>query len=231
MSNNFKSHKLFNYNKERNIQMKSNDTLIDHIDESDIEQMKLDLETQFGEVLHTLQIDYENDPNSKGTPKRLAKMYVEELMVGRYRKSEKLGTLFPNQMDLDQVYAVGPIEVKSMCSHHWMPIVGEAYIGIKATHNVLGLSKFHRRLHELARRPQIQEEFTQQVLKDLVDLLEPDGAIVVISAKHLCGSHRGVNSPQSSTMATSALSGCFRSDKSLKNEFFELINLMKTPNL
>lgn len=186
-------------------------------------QMRKDIANLFGEILETLGIDTKSDPNSKDTPRRVAKMYVDEIFAGRFDAPPKI-TVFPNTKHVDQLIVTGPLTVKSLCSHHMMPIVGQAWIGYLPKDNLLGLSKFPRVLDWFCRRPQIQEELTQQTADYLNDLLQPSGLAVFIKAQHFCQSHRGVNESADSVMQTQVLLGSLREVASLKAEFLSLVN-------
>lgn len=169
-----------------------------------------------------------NDPNMKETPVRVTKMYLTELFAGCFDEPPKV-TLFDldasSEPSTDEVIAVGPIPFKSMCSHHLMPIYGNVHIGIYLNRKVYpGLSKYARIVQWFARRPQIQEQFTQQLHDYLFNLLgmegnDKSGIIVVVKAKHMCMSHRGPN--VDANMTTSALSGTFR-NPTMRAEFFNL---------
>lgn len=172
-----------------------------------------------------------NDPNMKDTPARVTKMFLTELFSGCFDEPPKV-TLFDldssSEPSTDEVIAVGPIPFKSMCSHHLMPIYGSVHIGIYLNRKVYpGLSKYARIVQWFARRPQIQEQFTQQLHDYLFNLLgmegnDKAGVIVVVKAKHMCMSHRGPN--VDADMTTSALSGTFR-NPAMRAEFFNLEKL------
>lgn len=174
-------------------------------------------------LLDALEIDWKNDPNTKETPKRMAKMYVKEVMRGRYEPRPEIKE-FPNQNGLDQLYVVGPIRINSMCSHHMVPIVGQAWLGILPNKEgkVLGLSKFARLADWIFRRPQIQEEATIQLADEIEKLTEAQGIAVAVKAQHLCMSWRGVNDPNA-MMTTSVTRGLLREKAAARAEFFEMI--------
>lgn len=174
-------------------------------------------------LLDALVIDWKNDPNTKETPKRMAKMYVKEVMRGRYELRPEIKE-FPNQNGLDQLYVVGPIRINSMCSHHMVPIVGQAWLGILPSKEgkVLGLSKFARLADWIFRRPQIQEEATIQLADEIEALTEARGIAVAVKAQHLCMSWRGVNDPNA-MMTTSVTRGLLREKAAARAEFFEMI--------
>lgn len=181
------------------------------------------VEAAMEEVFDALGIHWRDDPNMKGTPARVAKMYVDEIFGGRFQPIPKV-TSFPNTRGLDQMIVVGPIKVKSMCSHHLMPIYGKAWIGIlpKSDGQVLGLSKFPRIVDWISRRPQIQEELTQQIADAISKETDVNGLAVYVEAKHMCTSHRGIQD-ENTVMRTSVLLGMFRDAPSVKEELFSII--------
>lgn len=174
-------------------------------------------------LLTALGIDTENDHNTQDTAKRMAKMYLYEVFAGRYEPKPSI-TSFPNTKNIDQIYVVGPIKIRSTCSHHFVPILGEAWIGIlpHADGRVLGLSKFKRLADWIFLRPQIQEEATEMLAEELQNTLEPRGLAVIVRAQHLCTVWRGVKD-ENMSMITSALRGVLKEDIKAKEEFFNLI--------
>jgi GTP cyclohydrolase I len=189
----------------------------------DKKEMVKDVENAFQEVLVALKINWRGDHNTKDTPRRVAEMLVNETFRGRYDLPPVL-TSFPNVKKLDQLMAVGPIDVKSTCAHHFQPVYGKAWIGIKPSKSgrLIGLSKFNRVVDFFARRPQIQEEMTVQIADFLQTNLKPDGLIVLTKARHFCMCARGVN--QETDTVQSVAYGELRDPNSkLKDEFFSLI--------
>lgn len=176
---------------------------------------------QFEQILQMLGIDTVNDHNSAGTAHRVAKMWVKELCNGRFGEEPAI-TVFPNASGLNQMVLSGPIRFVSMCSHHWQPIVGEAYVAYIPGQTVLGLSKLSRIVEFYARRPQIQEEMTHQVADHLDEIL-PDalGLGILLRSSHGCMTHRGVNDPHTQ-MTTSELRGVFLNNAAVRQEFFDL---------
>lgn len=174
-------------------------------------------------LLIALGIDFENDPNTKDTPHRMAKMYVTELLKGRYLPKPDLRE-FPNQRGLDQLYTVGPIAITSLCSHHFLPFTGHCFVGILPTPegSVLGLSKFARMAEWIFARPQIQEEATIQLADLLEDSCHPAGLALVVRAEHQCMTLRGAKQP-GSKMTTSVMRGVMREDAKAREEFFQLL--------
>lgn len=199
------------------------DNVSEFINEDEKHDLILELSQKFEGVLDALIIDTENDPNSKGTAKRLAKMYVQELMSGRFDKAPNC-TAFPN--DGDNIYKgmlVVRAEIKSMCSHHHQPVWGLCFIGIIPGKKVIGLSKYIRIAQWYARRGQLQEELTVQIAKHIMDATESGDVAVYVGAKHGCCTYRGVNAFNSLTQ-TSVLYGAFQ-EADVKKEFFDQVQL------
>ena len=172
------------------------------------------------EFLNILHIDHRADHNTRDTPNRVAKMFVKELMRGRFSPPPSI-TDFDNAENYDHLIVTGPLEVRSMCAHHLMPIFGYAYIGVlpAADGKVLGLSKYDRVVDHFSARLQIQEELVKQIGNFLIERTQPRGLAVRISAVHMCKTHRGVRASMKSRMVNTALYGQFLEDKSLKDEF------------
>lgn len=179
------------------------------------------LEKKFGEIFDILRID-RNDPNSTDTPFRLSRMWVNELLIGRYTPPPKI-TVFPNRKEVDELVISKGIKVMSICSHHWQPITGTCAIGYVPREKVIGLSKFTRIVEWFGRRGQIQEELGEQIADFLVKLLDPIALGVVISAKHYCMIARGVEAHDSSEMVTSVMRGELATNHALRAEFLKLI--------
>jgi len=190
--------------------------------EVDLCRMEKEVQKHVGGLLSALQIDWRHDHNMKDTPARVAKSLVRELFKGRYEEPPK-STDFPNVKSFDEVMALGPIDVKSTCAHHLLPVYGSAWIGVlpNVHSRLIGLSKFNRIVEHFSRRPQIQEELTEQIADYLEDILRPNGLIVVIKAKHFCICSRGVN--QNSDTITSVARGSMKTNTGLKSEFFSLL--------
>jgi GTP cyclohydrolase I len=184
------------------------------------EEKKKQLEDVFSKMLEIFGYDRENDHNIKDTPKRMAKMYMEELLVGNFGEPPKI-TTFPNAKDYDEMIISGPIEIKSLCSHHMVPIVGSAYCSYIPDKKVVGLSKLARIVQFFMRRPQIQEEMTEQIVNYIEELLQPKGIMVVIKATHMCMTIRGVEEPNA-LMTTSSVRGAFKNAET-RQEFLNLI--------
>lgn len=159
------------------------------------------------------------DENTRDTPKRVAKMMLTEQFKGLFSGPPKL-TSFPNVRNYDQLMTVGPITVKSTCAHHFLPFVGSAYVGILygAKSNLIGLSKYSRIVDYFARRPQMQEEMTEQIASFIDKEVNPLGVGVLVKASHMCSCVRGVQE-NAMEMTTTVLRGSLREDASLKQEF------------
>ena len=204
---------------------KANDCIADHVSEADLAVMELRAAVYYQEVLESLLIDTTNDPNSCDTAARVAKMLLHEQFKGRYTKMPEVSS-FPNTGEnaLDGLYVVGPLAVKSACSHHHVPIEGEAWVAVFPGDRVIGLSKFSRVLNWVMRRPQIQEEATRQAAKIFMQITGAKGIGIVVKAKHHCMCHRGVEEPNS-FHTTSDMLGSMRENPALKQEFLSLIKL------
>lgn len=175
---------------------------------------------KLSELLDVLRIDHRNDHNTRDTPRRVAKMFVQELARGRFSAPPTI-TEFDNVERCDQLIVTGPIEVRSMCAHHFMPIYGHAVIGILPAPDgrIIGLSKYDRIVDHFAARFQIQEELVKQIGNFIVDATAPRGLAVRISAVHMCKTHRGVRAGRRSRMVNTAYYGRFSDDEALRQEF------------
>lgn len=177
-------------------------------------------------VLDRLLIDRENDPNSKGTARRLAKMYFNEIMSGRYEPSPD-ATAFPNDSaDRYEGMLVVRSELRSMCSHHHQPVAGVAYIGIIAAEKLIGLSKYTRIAQWCARRGTLQEELANDIAREIQKATGARDVGVYIQATHGCCENRGIMAHSSLTQTT-VLKGAFKSDPGVKKEFFDNIKLQQ----
>lgn len=212
---------LTNRLKELKVPYNANDNISQHIEASEFELLEEEVAVRMQGVLDALLID-RNDHNSKGTAKRVAKMYCREIFHGRFAAAPRI-TSFPNAKGLDELYCTGPISVRSTCSHHLCPILGSAWIGIIPGDRVIGLSKFNRVIDWLCTRPQIQEELAVQIADELERLTLPKGLAVVIKAKHTCMSWRGVRESEDALMTTSVMRGVLRENPEARAEFLSLI--------
>ena len=173
------------------------------------------------ELLESLVIDVENDPNTAETASRIAKMFLREVFVGRYEPCPE-ATSFPNERGFDDMITVGPFAARSTCSHHFAPILGRCWVGIVPGERVIGISKYARLAEWVLNRPQIQEEAAVQLADLLEEKTRPQGLAVMIDAAHSCMSWRGVRE-MDSRMGTSVWRGVFRTDASLRDEFLKRI--------
>ena len=184
------------------------------------------------ELFDILRIDHRNDHNTRDTPKRVAKMFVEEILQGRFAAPPKI-TEFDNAQAYDQLIVTGPIELRSMCAHHLMPIYGHATIGIlpAADGKIIGLSKYDRIVDYFASRLQIQEELVKQIGQYIMDMTGPRGLAVRISAVHMCKTQRGVRASHRSRMVNTYYWGEMATSPELKQEFLqECATLDRSPN-
>lgn len=200
----------------------ANDNIASFIFPDEMPHLQQEVERRVEHLLRGLLIDVDRDHNSKGTAKRVAKMYLNEVFKGRYHPAPKI-TDFPNAKNLDEMYVTGPITIRSACSHHLVPIVGRCWIGIIPGERVIGLSKFNRLVDWIASRPQIQEEMVVQIADYIEKQVAPDGLAVVIEATHLCMTWRGVKEPAEAAMTTSVMRGAFRTKPEARAEFMALI--------
>lgn len=199
----------------------ANDNISQYLSKNDIDSIQEALEVKFREILDILVIDSENDHNTYETPQRIAKMYVREVFKGRYEQMPTI-TDFPNAKSLNEIYTLGPITVRSACSHHFVPITGKLWIGILPSDKVIGISKFVRLAEWVLARPQIQEESTVQLADIIESMIEPKGLAILMEATHQCMTWRGVKETETK-MTTSVMRGQFENNKDLKNEFLRLV--------
>ena len=202
------------------------DNISEYVSDNDKALLVDELTEKFEGVLDSLVIDRENDPNSKGTARRLAKMYIYEIMSGRYEPVPD-ATAFPN--DGDDAYKgmlVVRSELRSMCSHHHQPVSGVAYIGIIPNGKVIGLSKYTRIAQWCARRGTLQEELCNDIAREIMKATNAKDVAVYIQATHGCCENRGIMAHSSLTQTT-VLKGRFIEDQSTKNEFFENVKLQQ----
>lgn len=200
----------------------ANDNIAPYLKPEELEQLQSELEKRAEHFLRGLIIDLDNDHNTRGTAKRIAKMYLHEVFKGRYLQAPKI-TDFPNAKGLDEMYLTGPITVRSACSHHFVPIVGKCWIGVVPGDRVIGLSKFNRIVEWVASRPQIQEELVVQIADFIENQIAPKGLAVVVEATHLCMTWRGVREPMEAKMTTSVMRGAFRDKPEARAEFMSFL--------
>lgn len=202
------------------------DNISEFIKEDERPLLIAELTEKFNEVLDTLLIDRTTDPNSMETGKRLAKMYVNEIMAGRYYPRPD-ATAFPNDSgDRYEGMLVVRSEIRSMCSHHHQPVNGVAYIGIIAANKLIGLSKYTRIAQWCARRGTLQEELCNDIAREIIKATDTDNVAVYIQATHGCCENRGIMAHSSLTQTT-VLRGSFMTDPGTKKEFFDNVKLQQ----
>lgn len=201
----------------------ANDNIAEFIEPGEFEELLDEVTSGMQSVLEGLVIDVENDHNTRDTARRVAKMYLLEVFGGRYQPAPSV-TEFPNVTSLNELMIVGPLTVRSACSHHLCPIMGRVWIGIMPNQhsNLIGLSKYARLTEWLMNRPQIQEEAITQMAELLMGIVKPDGLAVVMEADHFCMRWRGVKE-STARMTNSVMRGSFLKNKALRREFLSLI--------
>ncbi|QRX84341.1 GTP cyclohydrolase I [Glaciimonas sp. PAMC28666] len=205
------------------VRFHANDNIAAFIKDGELEALQAEVQSKLSGVLESLVIDIESDHNTQDTARRVAKMYIQEVFRGRYQAPPPV-TEFPNVEQLNELMIVGPITVRSACSHHFCPIMGKVWIGVMPNEhsNLIGLSKYARLIEWIMGRPQIQEEAVSQVAQLLMEKLKPDGLAIVMEADHFCMSWRGVKDTDAK-MINSVMRGSFLSDANLRREFLALI--------
>jgi GTP cyclohydrolase I len=205
------------------------DNISEYITEPLKEQLIDEATEAFESVLDTLLIDRENDPNSHGTARRLAKMYFNEIMAGRYEPNPD-ATAFPNDsIDRYEGMLVVRSELRSMCSHHHQPVKGVAYIGIIAAQKLIGLSKYTRIAQWCATRGTLQEELCNDITREIMKATGSEDVAVYLRMTHGCCENRGIMAHDSST-TTTVLKGAFTKDAGTKKEFFDTLSLQVSNN-
>ncbi len=201
----------------------ANDNISQFIEPDEMEQLLDEVSDKMGGVLQSLVIDTESDHNTADTARRVAKMYLQEVFKGRYVPAPEV-TEFPNAEHLNELMIVGPITVRSACSHHFCPVIGKIWIGVVPNQhtNVIGLSKYARLAEWIMGRPQIQEEAVVQLADLIQRKTQPDGLSIVMEASHYCMGWRGVKD-MDSKMINSVMRGAFLKDANLRREFLSLI--------
>ncbi len=201
----------------------ANDNIAEFLREGELEELKAEVQAKMEEVLKALVIDTDSDHNTQDTARRVAKMYIDEVFRGRYEAPPAV-TEFPNAERLNELMIVGPITVRSACSHHMCPIFGKVWIGILPNEhsNLIGLSKYARVADWIMSRPQIQEEAVTMLANELQERVRPDGLAIVMEADHFCMHWRGVKDTDS-VMVNSVMRGAFLKDANLRREFLSLL--------
>jgi GTP cyclohydrolase I len=201
----------------------SNDNIAEFIQPGELDALLDEVTGKMQGVLDSLVIDLEHDHNTGDTARRVAKMYIREVFNGRYVTGPTV-TEFPNAEHLNELMIVGPITVRSACSHHFCPVIGKIWIGVMPNQhtNVIGLSKYARLAEWIMCRPQIQEEAVVQLADLIQEKTQPDGLAIVMEASHYCMAWRGVKD-MDSKMINSVMRGAFLKDSNLRREFLSLI--------
>jgi len=201
----------------------ANDNIAEFIEPGELAKLLDEVETKMQGVLDSMVIDTVTDHNTQNTARRVAKMYLNEVFNGRYVPVPNI-TEFPNAEHLNELMIVGPITVRSACSHHFCPVIGKVWIGVLPNEhtNVIGLSKYARLAEWVMGRPQIQEEAVVQLADLIMEKTQPDGLAIVMEASHFCMGWRGVKDMESK-MLNSVMRGVFLKDPNLRREFLALI--------
>ncbi len=202
----------------------ANDNISAYVMQGEVDALQSEVEEKMTEVLKSLVIDTESDHNTQDTARRVARMFLTEVFKGRYHAMPAV-TEFPNAEQLNELLIVGPITVRSACSHHLCPILGRVWIGVMPNEhsNLIGLSKYARICDWVMSRPQIQEEAVMQLANILQDKVKPDGLAIVIEADHFCMHWRGVKDADA-RMTNSVMRGSFLKDRDLRREFLSLLS-------
>ena len=201
----------------------ANDNIAAFIEPGELDALQAEVQAKMQGVLQSLVIDTDSDHNTQETAKRVAKMFLREVFAGRYAQAPNV-TEFPNVSRLNELMIVGPITVRSACSHHLCPILGKVWVGIMPNEhsNLIGLSKYARLTEWVMNRPQIQEEAVIMLANELEQRVKPDGLAVVMEADHFCMHWRGVKDNQAA-MTNSVMRGAFLTDANLRREFLALM--------
>ena len=201
----------------------ANDNIADFIAEGELDELRAEVAGRLEDVLQALVIDTRHDHNSAGTAQRVARMFIDEVFAGRYRAAPEV-TTFPNVSRLDQLMTIGPLTVRSACSHHLCPILGKLWVGVlpNAGSDLIGLSKYARLAEWVMSRPQIQEEAVVMLADELEQRIRPDGLALVMQASHFCMHWRGVKD-DGALMRNSVIRGAFLKDATLRREFLSLL--------
>lgn len=203
---------------------RANDNIAAFVAEGELDELRTEVADRMQQVLHSLVIDTDHDHNTAETAERVARMFVDEVFGGRYRPAPSV-TAFPNVSQLNELMIVGPIAVRSACSHHLCPIMGKVWVGVlpNVASDLIGLSKYARLCDWIMSRPQIQEEAVVMLADELEHRIRPDGLAVIMEADHFCMHWRGVKDDQS-LMTNSVMRGTFLSNPDLRREFLDLRN-------
>jgi GTP cyclohydrolase I len=201
----------------------ANDNIAEFVHDGELAELKVEVGHRMQALLESLVIDTDSDHNTQETAQRVAKMYLDEVFRGRFHPMPAV-TEFPNAERLNELMIVGPITVRSACSHHFCPIFGKVWIGLLPNEhsNLIGLSKYARICDWVMSRPQIQEEAVTMLANELQSRVRPDGLAIVMEADHFCMHWRGVKDTDTA-MVNSVMRGAFLKDASLRREFLSLL--------
>jgi len=202
----------------------ANDNIAAFVRAGELDELKAEVKLKVQALLESLVIDTDSDHNTQETAHRVAKMYIDEVFRGRFHPMPPV-TEFPNVERLNELMIVGPITVRSACSHHLCPIFGKVWIGLLPNEhsNLIGLSKYARICDWIMSRPQIQEEAVTMLANELQERVQPDGLAIVMEADHFCMHWRGVKDTDSA-MVNSVMRGAFLKDPNLRREFLALLS-------
>ncbi len=202
---------------------RANDNIAAYLEEGELDLLRQEVADRVEEVLRALVIDIDSDHNTRDTARRVAKMYLTEVFAGRYVPQPPV-TEFPNVGHLSELMIVGPVTVRSACSHHLCPIIGRVWVGVMPNEHsaLIGLSKYARLVEWVMTRPQIQEEAITELAELLQNKMQPDGLAVVMEADHFCMKWRGVKDSDSK-MTNSIMRGSFLKNPDLRREFLSLL--------
>jgi GTP cyclohydrolase I len=202
----------------------ANDSIAEFIEPGELERLRVEVQENLQRVLDALVIDTTSDHNTQDTAKRVAKMFLTEVFRGRYTPMPSV-TEFPNIAHLNELMIVGPVTVRSACSHHLCPIIGQVWVGVMPNEHsaLIGLSKYARLVEWVMARPQIQEEAVIQLADLLQEKMRPDGLAIVLKADHYCMQWRGVKD-MDSKMVNSVMRGSFLKNPDLRREFLSLLH-------
>ena len=196
----------------------------DAFEKTDDEKIAV-IEKHFAAIMDTLGLDLSDD-SLRGTPKRVAKMYVQEIFSGLNPANKPAATLFENKYKYNQMLVEKDISFYSNCEHHFVPIYGKAHVAYISSGKVIGLSKLNRFVQYFAKRPQVQERLTMQIGKELQAILSTDDVAVIVDARHMCVASRGINDTSAATV-TAFYGGRFK-EETVKHEFLKYINMKTT---
>jgi GTP cyclohydrolase I len=205
------------------VRFHANDNISQYLEPGELDALRQEVEQRVQDVLETLVIDTTSDHNTQQTPQRVARMFVDEVFSGRYLPEPGI-TQFPNIERLNELMIVGPVIIRSTCSHHLCPIFGKLWIGVMPNEHssLIGLSKYARLADWIMSRPQIQEEAVTRLADLLQERVQPDGLAIVMEADHFCLHWRGIKDTESK-MTNSVMRGSFLKDMNLRREFLSLI--------